>query len=245
ETTNPGGVVSFALEPGYEDPGSVLLGDTESRVYISEDGGEEWDLVGDCATVLTDTEDTYVVFDPAYATSGIIYAAANDIIARCIIDPDADWADQEWEEICDHDGYAAGIAAAGDTALYVTDSDNAELDPLVDTQEICYEGGVLRSLNPDTDDAADVVFERIGPGLVDEDTELRHLWLTCDTSDEGCAENVLWALEQYGAYPENIWVYEDTLAAPVVLAMPLDAQKLTKTDEATLSWNTLCDADCY
>jgi hypothetical protein len=47
-------------------------------------------------------------------------------------------------------------------------------------------------------------------------------------------------------YPKhNVWVYEDTLAQPVVLNMPVDEQKLTKTDEATLSWNELCGADCY
>jgi hypothetical protein len=234
----------FALEPGYEDPGAVLLGDDLSGVYISEDGGETWDMVGDCQAVLDPLdlldpdEETWVIFDPSYATNHIIYAAAG-VIARCIIDPDEDWVDQEWEEICSGElEYAAGIAAVGDTALYVADSDEVDYDSPI------YYGGVLRSLNPDEEDADDVVFERIGPGL-DEDTELRHLWLTCDTSDDGCAENVLWSLEQYDALPWNIWVYEDTLAQPVVLDMPIDEQKLTKTDSATLSWNELCGADCY
>jgi len=241
-------VISFALEPGYEDPGSVLLGDNYSQVFISKDGGEEWDLVGDCAAVLdpwdtTPDEETWVIFDPGYATNNIIYAAAGDVIARCIIDPDEDMADQEWEEICTGLNYAYGIQAAGDTALYATDISTVEI-ATVDTTNYCVVGGVLRSLNPDADDAADVVFERIGPGLVDGETDLRNLWLTCDTSDEGCAENVLWSLESAEG-DENIWVYEDTLAAPVVLDMPLDEQKLGTTEEATLSWNELCGADCY
>ena len=42
-----------------------------------------------------------------------------------------------------------------------------------------------------------------------------------------------------------VWTYEDTLAAPVVLAMPVDGQKLGTTNSATLSWNALCGADCY
>jgi hypothetical protein len=263
EDTDPGNVVSFALEPGYEDPGSVLLGDDMSRVYISEDGGEEWDLVGDCTAVLDpedEEEDTWVIFDPGYATNNIIYAASGEYIARCVIDPDADWSDQTWELLCDDLDEADGIAIADGTALYVTDDDEVEDDegddPCDDDGAADF-GGVLRSLNPDADDAADVIFERLVDGLVIENTldgsKLDNLWLTCDTSDEGCAENVLWALDTQDSdcngecyYPkQNIWVWEDTLAAPVVLAMPIDAQKLGTTESATLSWNELCGADCY
>ena len=214
-----------------EDNGCRLqLG--QARVYISEDGGEEWDLVGDCQTVLTGYNETWVIFDPGYATNNIIYAAAGDVIARCIIDPDEDMADQAWDELCDGLDYAYGIQAVGDTALYVTDHSMLKL-------------GVFRSLNPDAEDAADVVFEEVDTGL-DYPTWLRNLWLTCDTSDEGCAENVLWSLDDgMGDEDERVWIYEDTLAAPVVLGMPLNEQKLTTTDQATLSWNTLCGADCY
>jgi hypothetical protein len=73
---------------------------------------------------------------------------------------------------------------------------------------------------------------------------LRNLWLTCDTSDDGCAENVLWSLDD-GPGDDRVWIYEDTLAQPVILDMPVDEQKLTKTTSATLSWNELCGADCY
>jgi hypothetical protein len=247
DATHEGEVISLALEPGYEDPGSVLLGDDESGVYISEDGGETWDLVGDCKTVLEETEDAWVIFDPGYATNHIIYAAAGYAIARCQVDFDADWADQTWELICDHGGYAYGIQAAGDTALYVLDG--IEIRECEDVEDPCCSdgvadyGGVLRSLNPDAEDASDVIFERLANGLPLSEAEPYRLWLTCDTSDEGCAENVLWAIDDY--HCENIWVWEDTLAAPVVLAMPIDAQKLGKTDQATLSWNSLCGADCY
>jgi hypothetical protein len=237
--------VSFALEPGYEDPGSILLGTSASEVFISEDGGETWDLVGDCVDVLDPVKTTYptwVVFDPGYATNHIIYAAAGDTIARCIIDPDEDWTDQEWEVICSGLNVADGIQAAGDTALYVTDNYRAG---------VLGDCGVFRSLNPDAEDADDVVFEELWEGL-DPGTMLRNLWLTTDVSDEGCTENVLWSLEwdyQACSYCElagpDIWVYEDTLAQPVVLNMPVDEQKLTKTTEATLSWKELCGADCY
>jgi hypothetical protein len=247
-TTGASTVISFALEPGYEDPGSVLLGDDLSGVYISEDGGETWDLVGDPSTVFDAEEDTWVIFDPGYPSHPFIYAASGYYIARCEVDFEADWADQTWELICDNLGYAWGIQAAGDTALYVTDDlctdDCEDIEDPCCGDDVADEGGVLRSLNPDADDAGDVIFERMAVGLpADGDCAcLYELWLTCDTSDEGCAENVLWALDESC---ENIWVWEDTLAAPVVLAMPIDAQKLGTTESATLSWNELCGADCY
>jgi photosystem II stability/assembly factor-like uncharacterized protein len=250
--------VSFALEPGYTDPGSVLLGDNLSQVWISEDGGETWDLVGDCATVLTGTNYTWVIFDPGYATNHTIYAAAGSHIARCIIDPSLDWADQTWKDI----GYdycgdsittlesASGIAIAGDTALYVADIAPYGGHPAC---------GVYRSLNPTETDETDVVFENLVTGLTKYDfpvlgTQLAGLKLTVDVSDNGCAENVLWSLDSAPSYEvdstmvypcQNVWTYEDTLAQPVVLDLPVDAQKLTKTTEATLSWKALCDADCY
>jgi len=233
-----GSAVSFDLEPGYEDPGSILLGDVKSQVFISEDGGETWDLVG--KSLLNPlAHPTYVVFDPGYATNNTIYAAASYRIARCIIDPDEEWADQEWEVICDHSGYASGIATTGDTALYVTDS-----HPVGDLVNC----GVFRSLNPDAEDTDDVVFEELVEGL-DEGTSLGNLWLTTDVSDEDCTENVLWSLGLveacgYKGGPD-VWVYEDTLAQPVALDLPVDEQKLTKTDSATLSWKELCGADCY
>jgi len=239
EVTGAGNIMSFDLEPGYEDPGSILFGDDDSQVFISEEGGEEWDLVGDCATVLTGTNNTSVVFDPDYATNGIIYAAAGDVIARCIIDTAAVWADQAWEEIYTSSGDVYwGIVAAGDTALYV--GDKAEVDT---TGSEFDDGGVLRSLNPDAEDADDVVFERVAEGLTEDTTRLSGLRLTTDVSEEGCAENVLWSLDL--AVTKNVWNYEDTLAAPVVLGMPVEDQKLGTTDQATLSWNELCGADCY
>jgi len=121
DDTHEGDVISFALEPGYEDPGSVLLGDDESGVYISEDGGETWDLVGDLYSLVDIDIDTWVIFDPGYPSNPFIYAAAGDTIARCEVDFEADWADQTWEAICEEAlDYASGIQAAGDTAAQMS-----------------------------------------------------------------------------------------------------------------------------
>ena len=237
EVTGAGNIMSFDLVPGYDDPDTILLGDDDSQVFISEDGGEEWELVGDCQDVLQGTTYwTSVVFDPAYATTGIIYAAAGDVIARCIIDPDEDMADQEWDEIyTSADDEYWGIVAAGDTALYVTDTATVEdvTDPEDDVMD---NGGVLRSLNPDAEDPDDVVFERLTEGLVEEETALLGLQLTTGS-------NVLWSLDS--EVKTNVWTYEDTLATPVLLSTPVEGQKLPTATKATLSWEELDEATLY
>jgi hypothetical protein len=237
EVDTTGDIISFDLEPGYEDPGSVLLGTSKSEVFISEDGGETWDLVGEL--LIGGDAYTSVAFDPGYATNHTIYAAADETIARCIIDPDEDWVDQEWKEIYSSasDVYW-GIQAVGDTALYV--GDKAQVDTTDGVNAVT--GGVLRSLNPLEEEPEDVVFERLSETL-DLGTRLSGLLLTTDVSDDGCAENVLWSLEVLCS--PDVWVYEDTLAAPVVLNTPVEGQKLATTEEATLSWKELCGADCY
>ena len=117
--------VDFDLSPNIDTDDSVLFSDDCGKVFISEDLGEEWDEVVDASDPF-DAEDTYVIFDPGYGTSGdegefMIYAAAGTDIWRCDIDPDAKWSKQNWKKIYGGLFEATGIDAAGDTALYVAD----------------------------------------------------------------------------------------------------------------------------
>jgi len=239
EITDAGWVRYFSFTP---DAGSILIGDDESQVFFCEvDADEDWedqdfDLVGDCQDVLTGTDrPTSVVFDPGFTTSGdegenIIYAAAGEVIARCIIDWDEDWEDQEWDSLlscadCEH----WGIKVVGDTALYVGNQ---------------YYWGMYRSLNPTEEDEDDVEFEWVNEEL---DAPIRGL-RTRTAGENGCpTSNVLWAIGRGASYCDEIWFYEDTLAIPVVLSAPSDGANLDvkKTDEVTLQWEELCGADCY
>ncbi|HEX73867.1 MAG TPA: hypothetical protein G4N93_01795 [Dehalococcoidia bacterium] len=218
---------------------AILASDDESQVFICEvDPDEDWedqefDLVGDCDEVLGGSNKTSVAFDPGYGVTddegeNIIYAAAGEVIARCVIDWDEDWEDQEWDEIYDDVGSAWGMKVVGDTALYVGDED----------------AGMIRSLNPTEEDEEDVDFERVNEGLDSTDLSgLRQL----SAGENGCTDsNVLWAVGDDGDCDE-VWFYEDILATPVILASPSDGANLdvAKTDEVTLTWEALCEADEY
>ena len=241
EITGAGDIRYFGFANDY-----IMVSDDDSQVFFCEfDPDEDWedqdfDLVGEgtdgCQDVLTGSNPTSVVFDLGFTVDGdegenTIFAAAGHVIARCVIDWDEDWEDQEWTEISDDVGNAWGMKVAGDTALYVGDE-------VVD-------GGVFRSLNPLEEDEGDVDFEQ----LIEElptGTMVRGL-RTLTAGENGCpASNVLWAIGQ-GAHCDEIWFYEDTLAIPVSLSTPADGANLdvSKTAEVTLVWDALCEAEYY
>jgi hypothetical protein len=194
--TAVGDAVSFDLEPGYEDPGTVLFGDDMGQVWISEDGGETWDLVGTgtttgCKAVLG-ANNAWVAFDPGYATNHIIYAAAGDNIARCVIDPDEDWVDQEWDWLCGEAGDEyIGIETVGDTALYVT----AGCESIAGRERAVEVDGTIAVRCPETGDTADLIIDNIVVGEISgafEPDELvsvieYNLVYTDRCNGEGCA----------------------------------------------------------
>jgi photosystem II stability/assembly factor-like uncharacterized protein len=213
-------VVDLAIPMDYDDPGWMLAGDDCGRVFISEEGGEDdWELVGDCVTVLGGM-DTSVEFDPGWGVTDdpgewCIYAASGNVIARCIIDPDEDWEDQEWEQLNDTaEGYADdrywGLEVAGDTALYATATCAEEFageDRDVDIcGEICVEipaekiEWILEGPIPEfislplvgyiDIDCIDATDEEVGTFVDEEVVEIISAWLTV-TGCYQCAE-VAW-----------------------------------------------------
>jgi len=69
------------------------------------------------------------------------------------------------------------------------------------------------------------------------------LWITQGS-------NMLWALDRYLYQPESpyvdyIWMFEDTLATPVVQLLPADGELLATDTTATISWEPLDSATLY
>jgi len=229
--TGAGDGIDFDLSPNIANDSSVLLGDDHGGVFLSTDLGATWTTTP--AGAVTGTLDTYVQFDPGYGTSGdpgenIFYAAASTVIAR--YDVSVVVAGVVPFETIGSVGEASGIAAAGDTALYVADATAVDVET----------GGVWRSLNP-LAPAALVEFEQLTLGLV-ADEELVHpsfsddLWLTAGS-------NMLWALDSI--FPTTIWMWEDPLATPVISLTPTDGAKIGTTGAVTLTWEALDGASLY
>jgi hypothetical protein len=222
---------------------TILVDDSDSSVFLcqvdpDEDWeDQEWHLVGDCDDVLdSGTAGTRpsAAFDPGYAVTddageNMIYAAFGSEIARCIIDWDEDWEDQEWTEIYDDLGAAWGIKAVGDTVLYVGDAYD--------------EGGMVRTLNPTEEDEDDIEWNCVDYCLDDyEELQLRQI----TSGANGCPDsNVLWATNDEDAGCHEVWFYEDTLATQVILATPAEGTQIGDPEEVTLTWEALCDGWRY
>jgi len=224
-----GPIASLAASPNFANDDTLLLGDKNGLIFISENIGEDWDQVGD--EIVWDGS-TYVTFDPNYATNHTIYAASFYVADRCVIDPDEDWEDQEWNEFTTAKtglaiNEASGIAISDDGTLYIADEASANATA----------GGVWRSLNPTANDMDDVVFEIVSTDFeLDAGAILYNLHLTAGS-------NVLWATDI--ADQTELWTYEDFLATEVILDEPWSNTGVDDTDQAWLKWEELTGADDY
>ena len=220
-------VISFALSPDFATDDTIILGDDDAQVYLSDDAGETWAIVYDA---FGDTgDDAYVGFDPDFATNNTIYAAANERIARYLDVTDEDCL---WETFnTDNLTTASGMAVSADGTVYVSDSRAVVLSGTTPIS-----GSIQRSVNPltDLDYVSYTEFELVGTEI-DESATLNSLQLTAGS-------NVLWAVDISTA---TIWTYDDTLAVPVVLTGPADGSAPKRTGYVSLSWTGLDSATSY
>jgi len=247
-TTGGGIITDIAVSPNYASDGTIIAGDAASLVFISTDEGENWDELGDgdIAVDATAAGNTYVAFDSRYADNMLVYAASDDVVQRCEVDPDEDPGDLSWTNLAgglalttgaangvsgivvSDDGIQVGVHEA---TLYVLDATVTAATPT---------GGLWRCLNPAAD-TADIVFENTIAGLTAaaEDfspvagaaavTVDRNLHLTSGS-------NILFAIDSTA---DVVWTYEDTLAAPVVLVSPGSGEGLDSTDTVNFEWEAL------
>jgi len=202
---------------------TVIAGNDDSDVFISEDFGETWDAVG--ARIDAGTANTYVCFDSGDPT--VLYAATDNTIARFL---DTGELDEDWENFTEAAAgtvtLASGIACS-DGVLYVADPTAVVLQTAVAGTG---RGAIQRSVNPleDVDDVDESEFDFVDGGLTAGDI-FNSLDLT--------AGNILWAVDTAAA---TIFTYEDVMAAPItgVVADP-------DVDNAIISWDAFDNATDY
>ena len=222
---------------------TILAGDAGSQVFISFDSGDEFEEVSasDIAGFVTLANDTYVAFDPRYASNNFIYATSDDVVARCEIDESEDMGDLEFTDFATAGTPPVLIsgAAAGSSGIVVSD-DGTQVGESVATlyvSDATGGDGMWRCLNP-ADSIGDVVFENALAGLTTQDFTpvvgaISNLELSPD--------NILYAIDVTPtvAIPDVIYTYEDTLAKPVELSLPANGAKLEDEDRVSFGWEDL------
>jgi hypothetical protein len=235
-------IISFALDPN--NPDNIIAGDIEGYVWLSEDGGSDWDDVGQ-------PEDDWdwpmaLCFDPDYASNGYFYAALLEDGAPSVYRysswDDIDGITSTWVE--DVGGTPSvgveagnGLVCGSNGILYVLDwTDYMGTDAT----------GAARSINPTGATSKDegVYFETMDAGFPD-DASGWGLWLT-----EG-ESNTLWTIA--GVWDEDdeeydwdeVWTYTDTIYEGPTLSSPANNTSSLRVDEVTLKWDAIDDADEY
>jgi len=222
---------------------TFLAGDAGSQVFISFDAGDEFEEVSasDVAGFATAAGDTYVAFDPRYASNNFIYAASDDVVARCEIDESEDMGDLEFTDFATAGTAPVLTTAAGNgpSGIVVSD-DGTQVGESVATlyvSDATAGGGVWRCLNP-ADSIGDVVFENAIAGLTTQDfTPVVGIIGNLELS----AGNILYAIDSaaIAGLPDVIYTYEDTLAKPVELSSPVNNAKLEDEDRVGFGWEDL------
>jgi photosystem II stability/assembly factor-like uncharacterized protein len=212
---------SIVLSPDYDEDETILVGNKDGWVYLSEDNGASFQSLPPYATTKPLSGSITVAFDPEYSTNNTIYAASDTAgkgIYRFIIGKSDDW-----ENIDNPAGGMIGqtiVSAEG--TLYAA---NFKAD-----------GGIERCLNPTY--SLGPTFETVTKGL-DDGAELIGLWLY---------DHRLWSIDTVNT---KLMTYADSLTQPVTLTSPPDEAPGVGTiindsiKNVSIDWETLDGATEY
>ena len=219
---------SIALSPGYEQDRTLLAGNTNGWVYLSQDNGTSFNPLPPYTISPPLTGNITVTFDPKFSSNKVIYAASDsqattgnrERLYRFIIGQS-----NTWEDI--NSALPAGsilsqLTASADGTLYTINSQQ--------TDAAGRKGGMERSLNPAY--PLDPTFETVIRGLADGAT-LNGLWLR---------GSQLWSIDTTNT---GLVTYIDSLARPVTLTSPAEAASGVGIENIDLEWERLEGATEY
>jgi hypothetical protein len=230
-------IYSFALDPN--NPDNILAGDSNGEVWLSEDGGSDWDDKGEPDEGSGNIP--FCAFDADYASNGYFYAAIFDESSPSV------WRYSSWDDI---DGISGtwvedvggtpsaevragnGIVAGSNGILYVLDWTDTGAS---------FENAAARSINPATggtsgDDG--VYFEFIDSGWED-DAIGWGLWLTEGESNTLWTITGIWDDDDNRYEFDEIWTYTDNIYEGPVLNSPANNTSSLRVDEVTLRWEDM------
>ncbi len=181
---------SIAVSPDFAQSGAVLAGNSDGRVYFTDNTGDSFELLP-ADTPLPFSGAVTVAFDANYGNNQTVYAAGNgpgNGIYRFVIGQSEAW--QSIDDSMPAGAIVNKISLAKDGTCYAV---NGKAN-----------GGLERSLNPAS---AGPDFETITSGLSAGAT-LYGLWQ---------ADHFLWSVDTTN---RRLMIFNDTLTAPPTLTSP-------------------------
>ncbi len=214
---------SVVLSPDYEQDETILIGNTNGWIYLSDDNGEQFQPLPVNATSPPLSGLITVAFDPEFKSNKTVYAAsdtADSGIYRFVIGSSDDW--EKIDGTLPYDATLNQLMVADGGVLYAANSDAG--------------GGMERCLNPTY--SLGPTFETVTRSLNDDAT-LCGLWQS---------DHTLWSTDTTNI---RLMTFNDTMTAPVTLISPSDeapgAGNLIdhSVRNISLDWETMDGASSY
>ncbi|MDD5287729.1 MAG: hypothetical protein PHY28_01275 [Dehalococcoidales bacterium] len=238
-TTNGGGFYTPPVEaggqpltaviasPDYLQDKTIVAGNTVGQVYLSDDNGATFWLLGQQLPLSTGTGRISLAFDSKFGENKTLYAitdakvtsTSKERIFRFTLDKSTSW--QSIYGSLPDNAIIKQATIAGDGTLYAVNTQAA-----VNADK---KGGVVRSLNP-TYSAP--TFETMLRGL--EDTVTLNKLSVCG--------NQLWTIDTKNT---RLLTFNDSLVSSVTLVSPDDKIAGLDTANLALKWQTLSGATEY
>ncbi|HEY82298.1 MAG TPA: hypothetical protein G4O01_03295 [Dehalococcoidia bacterium] len=216
-------LTSIALSPSYAQDETILAGNRQGWVFLSEDNGASFVPLPLDATSAPLAGTISVAFDPDFSRNRTVYATSNTAnkgVYRFIIGRSQDW--ERIDSTLPSGAKLGQVVLSADGTLYAANSQT--------------NGGMERSLNPTY--ALGPTFETVTRGLSDNAT-LSGLWWR---------EGRLWSVDSGHT---RLVTLTDSLTSPVILTSPPDQAvgigevRNHAISNVSLDWQALKGATSY
>lgn len=217
---------SLVLSPDYVHDKTIIAGNTIGQVYLSEDNGDSFRLIGQQLPLTTGIGRVNVAFDTKFSENKIIFASTDakvtstskERIFRFTVGQSANW--QSVNGSLPENTTIKQLTVASDGTLYAL---NTQAVLAVDKK-----GGVVRSLNPAQPSPT---FETMLRGL--DDTTILKMF--------SASGNTLYTTDNN----TRLITFADSLTLPVTLTFPENKALGVDTASLVLKWQTLNGATEY
>ena len=220
-------LVTVALSPGYSQDKTILAGNSVGQVYLSQDNGSNFGLLGQTLPLAAGIGNISVAFDIKFSENKIVYAASDakvistgkDRIFRLTLGQSTVW--KSVDSSLPDAAVIKQLAIANDGTFYAI---NGQPVAAADTK-----GGVLRSLNPTY---SSPTFEAVLSGFED----------AVALNEMSFCGNQLWVIDTKNM---RLMTFVDSLILPMALIAPDNKAPGLDTINLNLKWEAMDGAGGY
>ena len=220
-------LTTIVLSPNYVQDKTILAGNTAGQVYLSEDNGISFQLLGQQLPLTGGIGNISLAFDNKFSTNKTIYAATDakvtsgskERIFRFTLNKSS-----VWQSICTglpDNAVIKQMTVTGNGTLYAI---NGQAIIAADKK-----GGMVRSLNPTS---SSPTFETVIRGLDDTDVMF----------EVAIFENQLWSVDTRN---NRLMTFTDSLSVPVIPISPEEKASGLTLSNLNLEWQSLRGATLY